>query len=228
VSRLEITTREEEAEVGTQLVVEAGRVLDVSEVGGAPGTEITVRSLFFNTPARFKFLKSDAAEAARISEMIRHLALAYPSVSFVLTHNGREQLRVEAQGEAYNALVAVLGGDTARHMLPIFTSQEFGSIQVTGFVGRPQLTRANRNGQLFFVTGRVIRSQNLQHAFRAAYEGLLHGRDRYPVGAVFLQVAESEVDVNVHPAKSEVRFVNEGEAHHALRVAVRDTLVGRS
>ncbi len=226
VSRLEIITREEGSEIGTQLVVEAGTVLDVSEVGCAPGTEITVRGLFFNTPARFKFLKSDAAEAARISEMIGHLALAYPAVSFVLKHNGNEQLRVEAGGEAFNALVAVLGKDTARQMLPISTSEEFENIRVSGFTGRPQLTRANRNGQLFFVNGRLIKNRALQHAFGAAYEGLLHGRERFPLGVVFLQVAPGAVDVNVHPTKSEVRFAREGEAHHALRVAVRDTLVG--
>ncbi len=226
VSRLEIVTREAESDIGTQLVVEAGQVLDVSEIGAAQGTEITVRGLFFNTPARFKFLKSDAAEAARISEMIGHLALAYPGVSFVLKHNGNEQLRVEAAGDAFNALVAVLGRDTAKQMLPISTSEEFENMRVTGFAGRPQLTRANRNGQLFFVNGRLIKSRALQHAFGAAYEGLLHGRDRFPLGVIFLQVAPGMVDVNVHPTKSEVRFAREGEAHHALRVAVRDTLVG--
>jgi DNA mismatch repair protein MutL len=226
VSRIEITTREEGAEIGTQLVVEAGTILDVSEIGCAPGTEIVVRGLFYNTPARFKFLKSDAAEAARISEMIGHLALAYPNVSFVLKHNGNEQQRVEANGDPFNALVAVLGRDTARQMLPISTSEEFENIRVTGFAGRPQLTRANRNGQLFFVNGRLIKSRALQHAFGAAYEGLLHGRDRFPLGVIFLQVAPGAVDVNVHPTKSEVRFAREGEAHHALRVAVRDTLVG--
>ncbi|PQV64805.1 DNA mismatch repair protein MutL [Abditibacterium utsteinense] len=226
VSRIEITTREEGSEVGTLLVVEAGQVLDVSEIGCAPGTEISVRGLFFNTPARFKFLKSDAAEAARISEMIGHLALAYPGVSFVLKHNGNEQLRVEANGDGFNALVAVLGRDTARQMLPISTSEEFENMRVSGFTGRPQLTRANRNGQLFFVNGRIIKSRALQHAFGAAYEGLLHGRDRFPLGVVFLQVTPGAVDVNVHPTKSEVRFAREGEAHHALRVAVRDTLVG--
>ena len=226
VSRIEIVTREVESDIGTQLVVEAGQVVDLSEVGGAPGTEITVRGLFFNTPARFKFLKSDAAEAARISEMIGHLALAYPAVSFVLKHNGNEQLRVEAGGDAFNALVAVLGRETARQMLPISTSQEFENISVSGFAGRPQLTRANRNGQLFFVNGRLIKNRALQHAFGAAYEGLTHGRDRFPLGVLMLQVAPGMVDVNVHPTKSEVRFAKENEAHHAVRVAVRDTLVG--
>ncbi len=226
VSRIEMVTCEENSEVGTQLVVEAGQVLDISEIGGAPGTEISVRGLFFNTPARFKFLKSDAAEAARISEMIGHLALAYPNVSFVLKHNGNEQVRVEAGGDSFNALVAVLGREVARQMLPISTSEEFENMRVAGFAGRPQLTRANRNGQLFFVNGRLIKSRALQHAFGAAYEGLLHGRDRFPLGVIFLTVAPGAVDVNVHPTKSEVRFAREGEAHHALRVAVRDTLVG--
>jgi DNA mismatch repair protein MutL len=226
VSRVEITTRETDADTGTYLAVESGTVLDVREVGCAPGTEIVVRGLFYNTPARFKFLKSDAAEAARVSEMIGHLALAYPQVSFVLKNNGSENLRVEAGGDAFNALVSVLGRDIARQMLPISSSEEFGSLKVTGFVGRPQLTRANRNVQLFFVNGRLIKARVLQHAFGAAYEGLIHGRDRYPLGLIFLQMAPGTVDVNVHPTKSEVRFARENEVHHAVRVAARDTLVG--
>jgi len=226
VSRMEITTREESSEVGTRLVVEGGEVLGVEEVGCAPGTEIVVRGLFYNTPARFKFLKSDSAEAARIAEMIGHMALAYPHVAWVLKHNGNESLRVEAGGDAFNALVSVWGRDTARAMMPISTSEEFPNIHVTGFAGRPQLTRANRKGQLVFVNGRPVSSRALQHAFGAAYEGLIHGRDRFPVGLIFLQVAAGQVDVNVHPTKSEVRFAREGEAHHALRVAIRDTLIG--
>ncbi|BCM92802.1 DNA mismatch repair protein MutL [Abditibacteriota bacterium] len=226
VSRMEITTREENSEVGTRIVVEAGEILGVEEIGCAPGTEVVVRGLFFNTPARFKFLKSDSAEAARIAEMTGHLALAYPHVAFVLKHNGNESLRVEAAGDSFNALVSVWGRDTARAMMPISTSEEFPNIKVTGFAGRPQFTRANRKGQLVFVNGRAVSSRALQHAFGAAYDGLIHGRDRYPVGLIFLQVAPGAVDVNVHPAKSEVRFAREGEAHHALRVAIRDTLVG--
>lgn len=226
VSRLEITTREESSEAGTRLVVEGGEVLGVEEVGCAPGTEVCVRGLFFNTPARFKFLKSDSAEAARIAEMVGHMALAYPHVAFVLKHNGQESVRVEGGGDAFNALVSVWGRDTAKQMMPISTSEEFPNMKVTGFAGRPQLTRANRKGQLVFVNGRAVTSRALQHAFGAAYEGLIHGRDRFPVGLIFLQVAPGSVDVNVHPTKSEVRFAREGEAHHALRVAIRDTLVG--
>ena len=226
VSRLEITTREAESDVGTHLVCEGGEITDVENVGCAPGTEVTVRGLFYNTPARFKFLKSDAAEAARISEMIGHLALAYPEVAFTLHHNGKESVRVESNGDAFNSLVAVLGRETARQMLPISTSEEFPNIRVSGFTGRPQLTRANRKAQLLFVNGRLITSRALGHAFGAAYEGLIHGRDRFPLGVVMLQVAPGAVDVNVHPTKSEVRFAREGEAHHALRVAVRDTLIG--
>ena len=226
VSHLEITTREHDSDVGTRLIAEGGEIVEVENVGCAPGTEIIVRGLFYNTPARFKFLKSDSAEAARISEMIGHLALAYPAVAFVLHHNGKESLRVEAGGDGLNALVSVLGRETARQMLPISSGEEFPNLRVTGFTARPQLTRANRKGQLLFVNGRLIQSRALQHAFGAAYEGLIHGRDRFPVGVIFLQVAPGAVDVNVHPTKSEVRFAREGEAHHALRVAVRDTLIG--
>ncbi len=226
VSRLEITTREADSDVGTRLIAEGGEIVELENVGCAPGTEVIVRGLFYNTPARFKFLKSDSAEAARISEMIGHLALAYPAVAFTLHHNNKESLRVEAGGDGFNALVSVLGRETARQMLPISSGEEFPNMRVTGFTARPQLTRANRKGQLIFVNGRVIQSRTLQHAFGAAYEGLIHGRDRFPLGVVFLQVAPGAVDVNVHPTKSEVRFAREGEAHHALRVAVRDTLIG--
>ncbi len=227
VSRIELTSQEPDAEAGTRLVIEAGVVQDVSEIGTTPGTEIVVQNLFFNTPARFKFHKSDAAEAGRIGEMIGHLALAYPDISFRLRNNGTETLRSEASGNAMNAVVSVLGRETARQMLPIAPSSEAhtSEIRVTGFVGRPQLTRANRNHQIFFVNGRVVKNRTLQHAVAAAYEGLLHGHARYPVAVVFIQMPPNSVDVNVHPTKSEVRFAREWEIHHAVRIAVRETLV---
>lgn len=226
VSQLELTTRETADEVGTRLIVEAGVVTDISEVGCTPGTELVIRNLFYNTPARFKFLKSDATEAGRIAEMVGYLALAYPHVAFRLRNNGSETLRVEAAGNAFNAVVCVMGRDTARQMLPITPGADNDTgIQVTGFVGRPQMTRANRNGQIFFVNGRAIRNRSLQHAVAAAYEGLLHGHSRYPLAIIFLQLHPNAVDVNVHPTKSEVRFAREWEVHHAVRVAMRETLV---
>jgi DNA mismatch repair protein MutL len=226
VSHLEMTTREHDSPVGTRLVVEAGQVLEVTETGCAAGTEIVVRGLFFNTPARFKFLKSDSAEAARIAETIGHLALAHPHVAFSLRHNGNETLRVEAGGDAFNALVCVLGREVARQMLPVPDAvDEASNIRVSGFVGRPQLTRANRNHQIFYVNNRVVKSRTLQHALHAAYEGLLHGHGRFPLAVLFIQIPSNTVDVNVHPTKSEVRFAREWEIHHAARVAARDALV---
>lgn len=227
VSRFELVTRESDAEAGMRVLVEGGTVADISETGCAAGTEITVRNLFFNTPARFKFLKSDAAEAARVSEMIGQLALAYPHVGFTLSHNGNETLRVEGTGDAFNSLVCVQGREVARQMLPLIApvEAETSNIRVTGFAGRPQLTRANRNGQIFYVNGRVIKNRALQHAVSAAYEGLLHGHGRFPLAVLFIQLPPNAVDVNVHPTKSEVRFAREWEIHHAARIAVRDTLV---
>ena len=235
VSRFELVTREAEAEAATRVVVDAGVIQDIGESAAPQGTEIVVRNLFFNTPARFKFLKSDSAEAARINELVGHLALAYPNVSFRLRHNGNEMLRAEAIGEnanPLNAIVSVLGRDTARQMLPIDANIDTsstregaaGDVRVWGFAGRPQLTRSNRNLQLFFVNGRVIKNRSLQHAVQAAYEGLIHGRDRFPITVVFLQMSPGSVDVNVHPTKSEVRFAREWEVHHAVRVALRETL----
>ncbi len=226
VSRMEINTRETGAESGTRVTVEASVVTDVSEVGCSEGTEIIVRDLFFNTPARFKFLKSDAAEAARTAEMIGHLALAYPEVAFRLRHNGNESLRVEANGNPFNAVVCVLGSETGRQMLPIAPSSEDDTspIKVTGFVGRPQMTRANRNNQIFYINGRVVKNRTMQHAVQAAYEGLIHGSGRFPVAVIFIEMPAGAVDVNVHPTKSEVRFAREWEIHHAVRIAARETL----
>ena len=231
VSRFTLQSRDEESEAGTLLEVEGGFVQNADNVASTRGTEICVRDLFFNVPARFKFLKSDSAEAARINEMIGHLALSHPEVAFRLHHNGNEMLRVDGGGNALNAVACVLGRDTARAMLPIGAVAEGAStrdengIAVTGFAGRPQLTRGNRNAQLFFVNGRIIKNRSLQHAVQAAYEGLLHGRDRFPVVVLFIEMPAGAVDVNVHPTKSEVRFAREWEVHHAARVAIRETLV---
>lgn len=228
VSRFEIITREAASDIGTRVLVEGGTVLDVAEIGCAAGTEITIHRLFYNTPARYKFLKSDAAEAARIAEMIGHLALAYPHVSFVLLHNNTERLRVEAGGDPFNALVGVLGRETARQMLPLLppssSETEESNIRVSGFVSRPQLTRASRNHQIFYVNGRVIKNRSIQHAIQHAYEGLIQGHGRFPMAVLFIELPANSVDVNVHPTKSEVRFAQESEIHRAVRHAVRDTL----
>jgi DNA mismatch repair protein MutL len=159
--------------------------------------------------------------------MIGHLALAFPHVAFSLSHNGNESLRVEAGGDPFNALVCVLGRETARQMLPLCppSESETSNIRVTGFASRPQLTRANRNGQIFFVNKRAIKNRAIQHAVQAAYEGLLHGHNRYPMAVLFIELPPNAVDVNVHPTKSEVRFARENEIHHAARVAIRDTMV---
>jgi DNA mismatch repair protein MutL len=223
VSKLELVTREHGAESGTKLIVEGGEIKEASEIGCVEGTEITVRQMFYNTPARFKFLKSDAAEAGRINELIGQMALANPHVSFSLTNNGSQMTRVDAAGDGFNAVVSVLGRDTARQMLPLDESNESG-IRVHGFAGRPQLTRANRNAQITFVNGRMVKSNTIQHAILAAYEGLLHGHRRFPVAILFLQVPSAMVDVNVHPSKNEVRFARDWEIHHAVRAAIRATL----
>lgn len=227
VSHLQLTTLETGAESGVRLTVQAGEVTEIEEVGATQGTDISIRNLFFNTPARFKFLKSDSAEAGRIAEMIGHLALAYPQVAFRLRHNGTELLRCEAGGNSFNAVVSVLGREVARQMMPIAPSSEAetSEVKVAGFVGSPRLTRANRNAQIFYVNGRVVKNRALQHAIQAAYEGLIHGGARHPVVVIFISLPPNAVDVNVHPTKSEVRFAREWEVHHAVRLAIRETLV---
>jgi DNA mismatch repair protein MutL len=175
-----------------------------------PEPRSPVHNLFYNTPARFKFLKSDQAEASRTSEMIGHLALAYPNVSFRLRHNGNEVLRAEAGGNPMNAVVSVLGREIARQMLPISegTSTAENEVRIGGFVGRPQLTRANRNLQLFFVNGRLIQTAHCNTRCRRLTKVCCTVTDAFP-SRHFPACADELGDVNVHPTKSEVRLRRE-------------------
>jgi DNA mismatch repair protein MutL len=221
VSYVEIVTKHE-SEDGVRLEVEAGTITNLESIGAPQGTSISIHRLFFNTPARLKFLKSAQTELSHVTEEMGWFAMAYPNIHFRLLHNGREVLASPASGSTLNSIVQVLGKDVAKQMAPI--AHETPVINIGGFVSSPSLTRMNRRDQVFFVNGRPIRSRVVAHAIDQAYRGLLQP-GRYPVTVVFIQIAPELVDVNVHPTKAEVKFSNEQEVHGAVYRAVNAALM---
>lgn len=206
VSEVELLTRRHGDESGTRVTLTAGDIQDMGETGCPEGTVMQVRSLFFNTPARLKFLKSDRAEASACVQTALRCALGRPEVSVRLLRDGKEEFFSPGDGKALSCVYALLGRDTAKDFLPIELAD--GDMSVTGFVSSPSAGRGNRGMQFFYCNGRYIRSALLQTAVEQAYKNsLLVGR--YPACVVYLKLSNAAVDVNVHPAKTEVKFSQE-------------------
>ncbi|MEJ8812431.1 DNA mismatch repair endonuclease MutL [Variovorax ureilyticus] len=198
-----------------------GRTGELRPVARANGTTVEVRELFFATPARRKFLKTDATELAHCIEAVRRHALARPDVGFSIWHEGRlvEQWRAAATLE--ERLADTLGDDFVTHSVAV--AREAGPVRVTGRAGIPDAARSRADQQFFYVNGRFVRDKVLAHAVRSAYEDVLHGQ-RQPVYALYLEIDPARVDVNVHPTKIEVRFRDGREVHQAVRHAIEDAL----
>jgi len=221
VSRLTIQTRPAKLPAGTVLTTEGGRFVSTGVFGGAPGTVVTVGDLFFNTPGRRKFIRSAAHEGALISEMVDRLALSRPDVAFRLTANGRRVLATSGSGDLLDAVGAVFGTAVAREMVPVrFADQGLG---VWGYVGRSGVSRSSRRHQMFFVNGRYIRSAYLGTAAEEALHGVMPA-GRHAVLVLHLSVAPELVDINVHPAKHEVRFSRPRDVYLLVQRAGREAL----
>lgn len=223
VSRFTLVTRPAGAEAGTEIRMTGGKLEDVRTVGAAPGTLVRVADLFFNTPARRKFLKSMATEMGHIGDSLASLALAHPQVHFRLTHNRRRVKDWPAVGDPLDRAVDVLGGEVRRELLPLELEAE--GVAVTGWIAGPRVQRATARALYTFVNGRFVRDRTVQHA-------VLHGgrerfmRGQYPVAVCFLSLPPGEVDVNVHPAKHEVRFARQAFVHGIVAGAVAAALAG--
>lgn len=221
VSRFHLTTRQADDLCGTEISVHGGKVQHIGEAGCPPGTEIRVEDLFYNTPARLKFIKSAGAETARITDTVQRLALAWPEISFTLTVNGKVQLVTAGNGKADDAAAQILGRQNMRQMVPL--EWQGPLVRLWGFVSKPSLARANRNLQYFFVNRRGIRSPLLSDALQTAYHTLLP-RNRFPAAVVFLEIDPQEVDANIHPAKREVRFSRERDLYRQVLAGVKHAL----
>ena len=223
VSRIDLLTKTADAPFGLSLHLEAGKVTQREEAGCPDGTTIIVRDLFFNTPARMKFMKRDTVEGSALLDTVRRLAVAHPEVSFRVLREGEELLHTSGDGQLLGAVYAVLGRQTAKDMIAVDSHWE--KIALTGFVTKPTATRGNRSGQLFFVNGRFVRSKTLMAALEEAYRNRMMA-GRFPACVLHLHIPEHLVDVNVHPAKTEVKFLNEREVFDCVRYGVQGALDG--
>ena len=221
VSRVDIFSRQRETDSGASLHLEGGVPGDVKAAGCPEGTTICVRELFYNTPARMKFMKKDSAEGAAATSVVTQLALSHPDVSFKLLRDGQEVLHTPGDGQLLSAVYAALGRDFARSLLPVDGTG--GDVRVSGFVTSPAAGHGTRGRQLFFVNGRLVKSQLLTAAVEEAYRNrLLKGK--FPGCVLHITLPVDTVDVNVHPAKTVVKFAGEKAVFDAVYYTVRDVL----
>ena len=221
VSRIELITREKGADEGVMLTVQAGDIVDMVPCGCPEGTTITIRDIFFNTPARLKFLKSDRSEASACIAAALHCALGRPEASVKCIRDGEEVFFTPGDGRADSAVYSLLGREVANSMLPCGGDND--GIKVEGFVSSPASSRGNRSNQHFYCNGRYIKSALLQAAVEQAYKNtLLTGR--FPSCVIYLSLSNGAVDVNVHPAKTEVKFSDEKKVFDIVYQTVRAAL----
>jgi len=222
VSRFELLTKPRGVIGGTRVRIEGGAAPIVSEAGCPPGTTITVRDLFFNTPARAKFLKTRATEFKHAIDVVHRVALPNPQVGFVVQHNGKKALDLPPVTRAEERIFAFVGAEDARHMFPLEPASQ-DAAHAKGFFGQPAYTKRTAEGIWTFVNGRFVRDKALHAAVKAAYQGLVD-RGRYPVAFLFVEVPPELVDVNVHPMKTEVRFHDANAVFRAVRRSVLQSL----
>ncbi len=228
VGRLAITSRPADSDSAWRITVEGGRVGDPEPAAHPPGTRVELRDLFYATPARLKFLRGERAEANQIADVINRLAMARPDIGFSLSDGAREKFRHAAEaGDLFDARLArlarIMGREFAENALPLDATRE--GARLTGYAGLPTLNRGNAQHQYLFVNGRPVRDRLLVGAVRGAYQDFL-ARDRHPLVALFLDLDPRDVDVNVHPAKAEVRFRDAGIVRGLIVGALRHALAG--
>ncbi|NCB51375.1 MAG: DNA mismatch repair endonuclease MutL [Clostridia bacterium] len=221
VARLELMTREKGADSGTRVLLEGGDILEMGECGCPEGTTMIVRGLFYNTPARLKFMKPDRSEGASCAAAALRCALSHPELSVRCLRDDKEVFFTPGDGRAESCIYSLLGRDAAGAMLPV--SVDDGGVKVSGFVSSPSAGQGSRAKQYFFCNGRHIRSQLLQAAVERAYKNtLLSGR--FPACVIYITLSFGAVDVNVHPAKTEVKFSDEKRVFDAVYYAVLGAL----
>lgn len=225
VSKVSLLTATADDGKGRLIDIEGGKLIRNEDSPSGVGSDLAVRELFFNTPARLKYMKSIQTELGHISDAMYRMALAHPTISFTLHHNGNQLLHTLGNGDQLQVIAAVYGTSAAKAMLPI--AAEDLDYRISGFISRPEWTRSNRNGITTIVGGRYIRNNGLNAAILRAYHTLLP-INRYPLLVLQLDMHPSLVDVNVHPAKLEVRFSKEIELYKFVEEEIRKVLLGQS
>ena len=221
VSRFKLITRDHTTDTGTEVTVDGGKIKNIAEIGAPEGTLISVKQLFYNTPARQKFLKTVGTEMSHIADIVARIALGHPEVQFRLIHNDKVVKNWPLVSQHLDRVVDVLGKDARHDLHPIETSRN--GVSISGWISSPRLTRRTSRGLYIFVNGRFVRDRSIQHGIFQGYaQRLVKGQ--FPIAAVFIKVPFDQVDVNVHPTKNEVRFVNPHQVHEAVKGAIAQTL----
>lgn len=221
VSRLSILSRTKDSAEASIIEAEGEVVRPPRPASGPPGTTVTVRNLFFNTPARRKFLRSEPTEAGRVADVVENLALAHPAIAFEMIVDGSRRLELPVDQSPRERVAAIVGDQIAKELLEVDARDR--ALTAWGMIGTPSLAKGNARHIRFFLNGRTIADRSLTHAIKEAYRGLIDPA-RYPTVLLFLAIDPAHVDVNVHPAKAEVRFRNQSAVHGAVLSAVRQAL----
>lgn len=221
ISMVEMSTKTKDDKIGNKITIEGGKIISEEEIASLQGTTFIVKNIFFNTPARRKFLKKDSVEGGYVSEIVNRLALAHPNISFTYINNGVEILRTTGDGDLKNTVFYIYGREICKKLIPINDIKN--GFKISGLIGIPELSRGNRSYENFFINGRYIKSNVVQSAIEEGYEGkLMVGK--FPVFIINMSVPQNTVDVNVHPTKLEVRFEDENFIHNFLCDAIEKTL----
>jgi len=220
IAQVELRTREHDQELGTRVLIEGGRVRTQEPMAGPPGTTIAVRSLFYNTPARRQFLKSDGVEMKHVLEEFQRVALAHPEIAFQVVANGHEEFNLPAANRRQR-IAGILGRKHDERLVPVEEGTDL--LGVDGFIGKPEFAKRSRGEQYFFINRRFVRSNYLEHAVRKAYEELV-ARDAHPAWFLFLEMDPAHIDINIHPTKTEVKFRDDRAVYAIVHAAVRRAL----
>ena len=221
ISKVELVSKTAEQDIGYKVTVEGGQILEKEEIGCQTGTTIIVQNLFYNTPVRYKFLKKDYTETGYIEDVVTRIALVNPDISFRLINTGKTILKTSGNGDLQDVIYSIYGMDIAQGILKVDYNYE--DIKISGVIGKPEIARSNRSNQLFFVNKRYVKDKILTAATEQAYKGMIDS-GKFGFVVLNLEMSPTKVDVNVHPAKLEVRFQEESKIFQAVFHSIKDTM----
>lgn len=222
VSQVELITKTPESLTGVRYCIEGGAEKEFEEVGAPSGSTFLIRNLFYNVPARAKFLKSPVAEGNHVTSVVEQLALSHPDISFKYILNGQSRLYTSGNGNLQEIIYQVFGRDIARELIPFHSESD--SMTIKGFIGKPVIARGNRNFENYFVNGRYVKSKLLAKAIEDGYHGFMM-QHRYPFTLLYLEIDGEKVDVNVHPSKMELRFSDQDTLYHRICLDIKNALM---
>ncbi|HAJ74638.1 MAG TPA: DNA mismatch repair endonuclease MutL, partial [Lachnospiraceae bacterium] len=224
VSQMEVITKTADALTGVRCRIEGGREVEFEEIGAPSGTTFLINHLFYNVPARAKFLKTPAAEGSRVASVVEELALSHPEISFKFIMNGQNRLYTGGNGNLKEIIYQIYGRDMTKGLIPVDRKTEL--MHISGFIADPSVSRNNRNFENYFINRRYVKSPVIAKAIEDGYHGFLM-QHKYPFTLLYIDIDPTKVDVNVHPSKMEVRISEQEQVYHQLCLAVQNTLMER-